>query len=97
MNDEKVMVMFGFLIGLLCGALEFKLLALLVDGIAKERIRVWVIPAKMGVLALFLVPCAIWFRSQLLVAGITAALTLIVLSVLRFVVLNGKQEGKESQ
>ncbi len=84
--------MIGALFGFACGALEFYLLWLLVRGIEKEKIPAWVIPAKMGVLALFFVPCGLWFRGELLAAGITAAAVLILAAFALFFVRARRQK-----
>ena len=71
------MAMIGFVFGFACGMSELFLLRALIYGIQSEKIPVWILPAKMAVLAVFFVPCAIFFREQLHVAGIAAAAALI--------------------
>ena len=78
--------MTGVFLGLGCGFAEFLLLRILTRGIARQSFPVWVIPCKMGVLALFFVPCALWRTNQLAAAGIACASALIVASVIQFVI-----------
>lgn len=73
--------MVGLFLGILCGASELWLLYLLIDGVTKGRLRAWVVLAKMAVLAVFLVPCAIWWADQLVVAGVATAGFLMIGSV----------------
>lgn len=70
--------MVGFILGMACGAVELLLLRVLVKGIADGSIKLWVVPAKLGVLALFFLPCVIFVPSQLYLTGIGAAAVIIV-------------------
>ena len=70
--------MIGLVLGLACGVCEVFLLVLLIRGIAAGNLRVWILPAKMGALALFFVPCGLLWPDQLHIAGIAAAGFLIV-------------------
>lgn len=71
--------MWGFLLGLACGGVECFFLQKLTGSIsAGKPIPLWIVPAKMATLALFFVPCGIFFASQLHWAAAGAAGALII-------------------
>lgn len=70
--------MVGIILGIMCGAAELWLLRLLINGVMQGAIKAWVIPAKMAVLAVFFVPCALIWPAQLVLAGIAAGAVLVV-------------------
>ncbi len=85
--------MLGLLLGVACGAAEFYLLRVLVLGISKGGVPIWVLPAKLLVLAAFLVPCALLLKDQLMGCGIAAAATLIGFSLVWFVLLKARDRS----
>ena len=78
--------MIGLAIGLVCGAVEFKLLLLLVKRISDGGIPPFWLPLlKIGVLVACLVPCGLLVPDQLYLAGIGVAAVLIVGGFVKFV------------
>ena len=69
--------MVGILFGALCGVCELILLRLLVDRVSVGEMPFWILPLKLLIIPLFLVPCALIARDQLHLAGIAAAVVLI--------------------
>ncbi len=88
--------MFGLLLGLACGGTELLLLLKLTRSVCeKQKVPLWILPAKMAAPALFLVPCGFFFPGQLVYAGIGAAGVLIIGAVLRFLLPSHKRkEGR---
>lgn len=69
--------MWGFVLGLACGGVECFLLRKLTGSVSEGKsIPFWIVPAKMAALALFLVPCGLFFADQLhwAAAGAVSAL-----------------------
>lgn len=71
--------MWGFLLGVACGGVECFLLHKLTGSVSRgQQIPFWIIPAKMAALALFLVPCGLFFADQLHWAAAGAVGALVV-------------------
>ena len=88
--------MTGLLLGLACGAIEFYLLYLLVQRISDGKTPpFWIIPAKLGVLALFFAPCAVFVPEELLFAASGTAGILVFGSIARFV-FKTKEDRKDA-
>ena len=68
----------GYIIGSACGVIELLLLHVLVKGISAGSVKIWVVPVKLGVLALSFLFCAFVVPDQLYKAAIAAAAVLIV-------------------
>jgi len=86
--------MIGYIVGSVCGAIELLLLHLLVNGISTGSIKVWVVFAKIAVLAVFLLPCALWAPDELYRAGVAAAAVLVVGSVFMSAATMKKVSGR---
>ena len=88
--------MIALALGFGCGAIELWLLQLLVKEISSAKtLPVWIIPTKLAVLALFIVPCALWWPGDLFLAAVGITGVLIVGAVIIFV-RQTKKEGRSS-
>ncbi len=85
--------MVGVLLGTMLGAVEFYLLRKLVNQItAGEIFSWWLIPAKLGALVLFLVPCGLLAPKELPLAGISVGVVLIIGAGVQFLHNMNKQK-----
>lgn len=92
-ESSMIRPMMGLLIGSVCGAAEFLLLRAFVNKItANMPVPFWMIPLKIILLAVFFIPCALLWPSQLLHAGIAAACVLIGGAAVQFVCKQVKQK-----
>ena len=83
--------MFGILIGICCGVVELYLLQRLVTSVMQgQTVPFWIPPAKMLVLAVFLIPCGFLFKDQLLAAGIATASTVLIGAIVLYVLSKRK-------
>ncbi len=93
--EKEVALMAGLLLGAVCGAVELYLLNLLVSRVTGGgEVPFWVIPAKMTALALFFVPVALFFKDQLMNAGIAAAVVLMAGSIILFLQKKRRHGGE---
>ena len=88
--------MIGLVFGIACGALEFWLLNLLTaQVVAGGPVALWIVPAKLGGLALFVIPCALFFPAELYLLGIGITGVLLVGSTIQFLRNTQKRQQAE--
>ena len=77
--------MVAFLIGIIGGTIELLLLRILVKNITNAKtLPLWIIPAKLVVLAFFLIPCALFWPEDLVWTGAAIAGVLVIGALCQF-------------